>query len=95
MAIHLRTHASRVDRTNGTAVRIRFEQVPPDTASGTDAGYCYIHVGHDLDGLHEQYRLRGATILQQPKNHPWGLRDFYVRDCDGYVFCFAGEVRDD
>jgi catechol 2,3-dioxygenase-like lactoylglutathione lyase family enzyme len=83
------------DRTNGTAVRIRFEQLARDAASSTDAGYCYIHVGHDLDGLCQWYRSRGATILREPESHPWGLRDFYVRDCDGYVLCFAGELRDD
>jgi catechol 2,3-dioxygenase-like lactoylglutathione lyase family enzyme len=82
------------DRTSGTAVRIRFEQLSPGAVGNAGDGYCYIHVGHDLDGLHEAYRSRGVTILQEPRNHSWGLRDFYIRDCDGYVFCFAGEMRE-
>lgn len=82
------------DRTSGAAVRIRFEQLSQGAAGGTDGGYCYIHVAHDLDGLHQEYRSRGVTILQEPRNQPWGLRDFYIRDSDGYVFCFASEMHE-
>ena len=90
--VHARVSSG--NRTSGTAVRIRFEKLPSDadTVHGTD--YCYIHVGHDLDGLYELYRDRGVTILQQPENRPWGLREFYLRDCDGYELCIAGEVSE-
>jgi catechol 2,3-dioxygenase-like lactoylglutathione lyase family enzyme len=91
-AVHARVSSG--DRESGSAVRIRLEKLPVDSEARVGSDYCYIHVAHDLDGLYELYRSRGVAILQEPQNHAWGLRDFYIRDCDGYVFCFAGEVRD-
>ena len=29
----------------------------------------------------------------EPKNQPWGLREFEVRDCNGYVLTFAAEYQ--
>ena len=57
-----------------------------------DRGYDWIHVGEDLDGLFEAYRRAGVTIVAEPTDQPWGLRDFRIRDPDGHVHCFAAEI---
>ena len=79
------------NQLTGNPVFIRFERAKA-TESVASSGYCYIHVAHDLDGLFEQYRQRGVHIEQELTSHEWGLRDFYIRDCNGYVFCFAAET---
>ena len=44
--------------------------------------------------LHEELVGRGATITKPLERRPWGARDFYVEDPDGYILCFseAGSV---
>jgi len=78
-------------RDHASAARIRL--VSSDAAGArADKSYTWIHVGRDLDGLFEKYRKAGVDIVSAPENRPWGLRDFRVRDPDGHLFCFAGEI---
>src|SRR5262245_40007335 len=46
--------------------------------------------------LHDELVGRGAPISKPLEERPWGTRDFYVEDPDGYVLCFAedGAARD-
>jgi len=37
----------------------------------------------DLDGAFEKVRDSGAEIVEEPKDQPWGTRDFAVRDPSG------------
>jgi catechol 2,3-dioxygenase-like lactoylglutathione lyase family enzyme len=53
-------------------------------------GEIVIHVGHDLDGLHAAYVRRGVVVVEPPQSHPWGLREFAVREPDGHVLRFSG-----
>jgi catechol 2,3-dioxygenase-like lactoylglutathione lyase family enzyme len=51
----------------------------------------YFVVG-DADELYEFHRANGVEILQEPGDRPWGLRDFSVRDLDGYTLTFGHRV---
>jgi catechol 2,3-dioxygenase-like lactoylglutathione lyase family enzyme len=42
--------------------------------------------------LHEEFVGRGAPIVKPLAEHPWGTRDFYVEDPDGYILCFSETV---
>lgn len=42
--------------------------------------------------LHEELAGRGAPITKPLEQRPWGTRDFYVEDPDGYILCFAEAV---
>ena len=42
--------------------------------------------------LHHELVLRGAPIVKPLEERPWGARDFYVEDPDGYILCFAEAV---
>lgn len=72
-------------------VQIQFSQA--EHANGQQAGAAlYINIGPDLDGLCEQYRVAGVTIEREPENHPWGLREFAIRDLNGYLIRFGTPV---
>jgi uncharacterized glyoxalase superfamily protein PhnB len=42
--------------------------------------------------LHEEFVRRGAPIVKPLEQRPWGQRDFYVEDLDGYILCFSEAV---
>jgi uncharacterized glyoxalase superfamily protein PhnB len=39
--------------------------------------------------LYKELAGRGAPITRPLAQQPWGARDFYVEDPDGYVLCFS------
>jgi catechol 2,3-dioxygenase-like lactoylglutathione lyase family enzyme len=46
-----------------------------------------------VDGVEAFFRdcvAAGVTILKPLSPTPWGTRDFYVQDPDGYITCFGG-----
>ena len=48
----------------------------------------YFVVG-DADELHEFHRSNGVAIAVPPADRPYGLRDYTVRDLDGYSLTFG------
>lgn len=48
----------------------------------------YFVVG-DADELYEFHRASGVEIVESPADRPWGLRDYRVRDLDGYELKFG------
>lgn len=76
-------------RDQGESVYIRLWQ-----CGGRDErpwrGEIVIHVGHDIDGLHAAYLKRGVPVVEPPTSHPWGLREFAIREPDGHVLRFCG-----
>ena len=42
--------------------------------------------------LHDEFVRRGALIVRPLEQRPWGQRDFYVEDPDGYILCFSEAV---
>ncbi len=43
----------------------------------------------DVDGLYAEFQARGAPVFQTLCLHPWGVRDFVVRDPDGNLIAFG------
>jgi GNAT superfamily N-acetyltransferase/predicted enzyme related to lactoylglutathione lyase len=39
-----------------------------------------------VDPLCEEWRAKGAKVLSEPENKPWGLREFMVEDNNGHRF---------
>jgi catechol 2,3-dioxygenase-like lactoylglutathione lyase family enzyme len=72
-------------------VHIRFEPVP-DGAASPPSVWLFLHVGAGLDQLFQLYRSRGVKIVREPTDQPWGLRQFVVRDCNGYRLSFSAEL---
>ncbi|MEM7130841.1 MAG: GNAT family N-acetyltransferase [Chloroflexota bacterium] len=49
----------------------------------------YIFVGPDIDERYARYQARGVTIHRQIETHPWGMREFSIKDCNGYILRFG------
>lgn len=74
-------------------VHIRFEPLPSGAAVDPSV-YLWLHLGHGLDELCALYRARDVEILEEPADRPWGLRQFTIRDCNGYIATFCAEITD-
>src|SRR4030095_13306212 len=48
----------------------------------------------DVDGAYEYLRSRGVE-LAPPKNAPYGMRQLYLKDPDGFVLCFQWPIGDE
>ena len=72
-------------------VHIRFEPLPSGAAVNPSV-YFWLHVGEGLDALFALYQSRGVEVIGAPTDRPWGLRDFSIRDCNGYELAFCAEI---
>lgn len=46
----------------------------------------------DVDATAADLRARGARVLAEPADRPWGHRTMHVADPDGFVVEFAQEI---
>jgi glyoxylase I family protein len=58
---------------------------PARTESHRDTGLFF--ACREVDGVYEHLKQSGV-VLEPPKNAPYGMRQLYVDDPDGYVLCF-------
>lgn len=56
------------------------------------AGHQHYFTAEDVDGLYERHRAAGAPVVEPLENKPWGMREYTVRDPDGYLLRFAGRA---
>jgi lactoylglutathione lyase len=49
----------------------------------------YCETSQDVDGIAQRMRDAGLTLLEEPKDEPWGGRAFAVVDPDGFAITFA------
>lgn len=49
--------------------------------------YVYVHVD-DVDTKYAELTKLGITLSSEPRDWPWGNREFVVHDLDGYKLCF-------
>jgi uncharacterized glyoxalase superfamily protein PhnB len=50
----------------------------------------YCDTAQEIDTLARQIEARGGTLLEKPKDQPWGGRAFAVVDPDGFVMTISG-----
>jgi catechol 2,3-dioxygenase-like lactoylglutathione lyase family enzyme len=62
-------------------------------AQGQAGTWVWLGVG-DVQTLYDEYREKGATILEPPENFPWAL-EMKVGDPDGHVLRFGSDPRND
>jgi GNAT superfamily N-acetyltransferase len=46
----------------------------------------------EIDALHERHRAAGTPIISAIENKPWGIREYTVRDINGYHLRFGGQA---
>jgi uncharacterized glyoxalase superfamily protein PhnB len=47
----------------------------------------------EVDALYQELKSRGAKMLNEPKDYPYGMRDFDVHDLDDNALCFGMESK--
>ncbi|HEY4251706.1 MAG TPA: VOC family protein [Roseomonas sp.] len=61
-------------------------------AVGMAAIYAFVR---ELDALHAEFTARGVPIEMPLQDHPYGMREFSIRDPDGNRLTFGQEVGQD
>jgi len=46
----------------------------------------------DLDALYQEFKSKGAEIIREPEVAFYQMKEFEVKDCNGYTLCFAQDV---
>jgi uncharacterized glyoxalase superfamily protein PhnB len=52
----------------------------------------YCDTAQDIDALARQIQERGGALAEEPKDQPWGGRDFAVVDPDGFKITISSEA---
>jgi catechol 2,3-dioxygenase-like lactoylglutathione lyase family enzyme len=56
-------------------------------------GHQHFFRTEDIEGLYNQHKSAGAPITRDIENKPWGVREYIVRDLNGYNLRFAGPLK--
>jgi uncharacterized glyoxalase superfamily protein PhnB len=79
---YARRDACTIHLAHGEKALPNHEIVQPDLYD------VYVTV-EDVDGLHVELRQRGADVLHEPVERPWGMREIRVQDAFGYILAFG------
>jgi uncharacterized glyoxalase superfamily protein PhnB len=53
----------------------------------------YCATDQNVDRLAERIKANGGTLIQEPVDQPWGVRDFAVEDPDGFKITVAFDLK--
>ena len=53
----------------------------------------YLFVG-DADAQHAEFAARDVTVLREPQDEPYGLRDFTIATPQGHRLAFGAPLPD-
>lgn len=66
--------------------------VPPDSArTAAHDDTCFYFSCPDVDAAYREFRDKGVEV-KEPKVAPYGMKQMYLRDPDGYGICFQWAV---
>ena len=71
--------------------KVRLGECPdekPASELGDHAYFVYLTV-EGLDELYQELCARGAEVLSEPEDQPWGQREFSIRTPDGHRIRFG------
>jgi uncharacterized glyoxalase superfamily protein PhnB len=60
--------------------------------SGPGTGVDAYVVVKDIDDVFDELKDRGAQVRTSPASHEYGMREFKIEDCNGYIIVFAEEI---
>ncbi|MGB1287539.1 MAG: GNAT family N-acetyltransferase [Aggregatilineales bacterium] len=55
-------------------------------------GHFIVFMDSGIDALYERYRDNGVDIISIPANKPWGMREFIIKDINGYQLLFSTNI---
>lgn len=67
------------------------DSYPIDHAAGEDLLSAFIEVT-DVDALFATMQSAGAAVHQAPRDEPWAMRSFILRDPSGNLLLFAANL---
>jgi len=70
----------------GSVIQLR---EAPELEVGPKDVELFVFVGPEIDALHRRFLRAGATVAEAPDTRPWGMREFSIRDCNGYLLRFG------
>lgn len=79
-------------RRGGVSVHLTLGK--PDERSRSDAPIAYVFV-HNVDLVYAQLVSSGAEISEPVADREYGMRDFDIKDPDGYCFTFGTGLNQD
>ncbi len=85
------THAA-VARGEWTHPSARIQFSHADGVFDSRAMALFVSVGPGVDALCASWRAAGVEIVSDPQDKPWGMREFSIRDCNGYLLRIATPV---
>jgi lactoylglutathione lyase len=53
----------------------------------------YCTTAQDVDVLARRIKAHGGTLTQEPRDQPWGMRDFALVDPDGYKITIGADKK--
>lgn len=53
----------------------------------------YCMTTQDVDAVAKRIQAAGGTLDQEPRDQPWGMRDFALTDPDGFKITVARETK--
>ncbi len=69
------------------------EEFNKDSLSSTKGNGMYVYVNVDnVDEMHNKLTTLGLHPHSQPRDWPWGNREFVIKDPDGYKLCFWSKL---
>ncbi|MEV1132393.1 VOC family protein [Agromyces sp. NPDC049794] len=66
-----------------------------ELASPQNIGAAAVTMAVFVDDVDEHYRLaneKGARIVSEPLDQPYGYREYSARDCEGFLWSFMKEI---
>ena len=58
---------------------------------GNHSYFVYLEV-EGVDAMHEELRDRGADVINELVDKPWGMREFGIRTIDGHRILFGENI---
>ena len=55
--------------------------------------YLYMEIDGDIDEYYAELKSKGVKIVADIKDEPYGVRDFSIKDIDGYQLAFNRRLQ--
>ena len=77
---------------DGVELHFRHLDLPP-VKGGRDADIVDVYITvADVDRLYSELVGRGAKVIYGPVKQEYGMKEFYVEDCNGYRLAFGQHI---
>jgi uncharacterized glyoxalase superfamily protein PhnB len=69
------------------------EDIPALEGSNIAASATFYFDVDDVEALYSAYKQKGVEIVKDISTTWYRMREFYIRDCNGYILGFAEQAK--